>query len=62
MAATETPTETDTSRECEHGELWLALDGQWYCAICNPPVFETEVLDRREMHEVMRLFDDDRVA
>ena len=49
--------EKDPRRNCAHAELWLARDGWWYCAVCNPPVFPTEVLDRRTEQETMRLFD-----
>ena len=57
MAAAETDTEKDP--KCEHGDLWLAPDGWWYCAVCTPPHFPAEVVDRRQEQEVMRLFDRD---
>jgi len=62
MAAAETITEKDTRRECAHGDVWLAADGQWYCVICSPPYFDGEVRERRQLEEVLRLFDDDGAA
>ena len=59
MAATETTTETDTRPECSHGDLWLAADGLWYCVRCSPPHFALEVVERRTIEEVLRLFDDE---
>ena len=47
---------------CEHGELWLARDGWWRCVVCDPPVWASEVVERRTREEQLRLeaFDDDQ--
>lgn len=44
-------------RGCDHGGLWLARDGSWYCEACEPPHFECEVVERRQVAEALRLFD-----
>jgi hypothetical protein len=44
-------------RNCAHGDLWLARNGWWYCVSCEPPISVYEVLDRRQEHEELLLFD-----
>jgi hypothetical protein len=53
-----TLTESRSKPECEHGELWQALDGKWRCVRCEPPHFPGEIADRRSELEVLTLFDE----
>jgi hypothetical protein len=32
---------------CGHPSAWLAGDGRWRCATCNPPALDGEVVERR---------------
>jgi hypothetical protein len=44
--------------DCLHGELWLARDGFWYCARCEPPHWPFEVVERATREEQLRLPDE----
>lgn len=33
---------------CPHPRQWLARDGVWRCAACDPPAFPAEVLEQRD--------------
>lgn len=40
---------------CPHASLWLDPYGTWRCEICFPPLFETEVRERKNSQEVPAL-------
>jgi hypothetical protein len=34
--------------DCRHPRRWLARDRVWRCRTCEPPLFESEVVDERQ--------------
>jgi hypothetical protein len=48
----------ETTHECV--ELWLARDEQWRCVVCEPAHFPSEILERKTMQQLLRLFDSEQ--